>query len=75
MNFTARYPLGTVSAAMILAGVFSPLDLILIDTVNLAGYVLWSVWLTWLAIAVVRDSRTFVTLLTAPPAVLNPAVK
>jgi hypothetical protein len=50
--------LGTVSAAMILVGVFSPLDLALIDTVNFAGYVLWSVWLIWLAIAVLRSART-----------------
>lgn len=50
--------LGTVSAAMIFAGVFSPLDLAVIDTVNFAGYVLWSLWLIWLAIAVIRDVRT-----------------
>jgi Domain of unknown function (DUF4386) len=49
--------LGTVSAAMIVVGVLSPLDLALIDTVNFAGYVLWSVWLIWLAIAVLRDAE------------------
>jgi hypothetical protein len=49
--------LGTVSAAMIVVGVFSPLDLALIDTVNFAGYVLWSIWLIWLAVAVLRDGR------------------
>jgi hypothetical protein len=37
--------LGAVSAALILAGVLSPLDLPLIDLANFAGYVLWSVWL------------------------------
>ena len=50
--------LGTVSAIMIVLGVFSPLDLAVIDTVNFAGYVLWSVWLIWLAVAVLRDART-----------------
>jgi Domain of unknown function (DUF4386) len=50
--------LGTVSAGMIVVGVFSPLDLAVIDKVNFAGYVLWSVWLIWLAIAVVRGVRT-----------------
>ena len=50
--------LGTVSAAMIVLGVFSPLDLGLIDTVNFFGYVLWSVWLIWLAIGILRDARS-----------------
>jgi Domain of unknown function (DUF4386) len=50
--------LGTVSAIMIVLGVFSPLDLAIIDTVNFAGYVLWSIWLIWLAVAVIRDART-----------------
>jgi Domain of unknown function (DUF4386) len=49
--------LGTVSAVMIVVGVFSPLDLTVIDKVNFFGYVLWSVWLIWLAIAVLRGSR------------------
>lgn len=46
--------LGAVSAAMIAIGVLSPLDLGLIDTVNFAGYVLWSVWLIWFAVRLVR---------------------
>jgi hypothetical protein len=46
--------LGTVSAGMIVVGVFSPLDLAVIDTVNFFGYVLWSVWLIWLAVAVLK---------------------
>jgi len=37
--------LGAVSAALVLVGVLSPLDLPLVDTANFAGYVLWSVWL------------------------------
>ena len=38
-------------------GVFSPLDLGAIDTINFAGYVLWSAWLIWLAIRVIRGDR------------------
>ncbi|MEY2401425.1 MAG: hypothetical protein QOJ08_1536, partial [Ilumatobacteraceae bacterium] len=62
--------LGTVSAAMIVLGVFSPLDVGVIDTVNFFGYVLWSVWLIWLAIAVLRDARTPAVVPAARPAVL-----
>ncbi len=51
--------LGTVSAGMIVVGVFSPLDLAVVDKVNFGGYVLWSVWLIWLAVAVVKG-RGFV---------------
>ena len=36
---------GAVSAALILLGVASPLDLPLVDLANFAGYVLWSGWL------------------------------
>jgi hypothetical protein len=32
----------------------APLDLGAIDTVNFAGYVLWSVWLVWLAVVLLR---------------------
>jgi hypothetical protein len=62
--------LGTVSAAMIVLGVLSPLDIGLIDTVNFFGYVLWSVWLIWLAVAVLRDARTPAVVHGARPAVL-----
>jgi Domain of unknown function (DUF4386) len=37
--------LGTASAALVFVGVFSPLDLPVIDTANFFGYVLWSIWL------------------------------
>ncbi len=57
--------LGTVSATMILLGVLSPLDLAVIDTVNFAGYVLWSVWLLWLAIVVLRGPRNVAAVSTA----------
>ena len=36
---------GAASAVLILVGVLSPLDLPLVDTANLVGYVVWSVWL------------------------------
>ena len=50
--------LGAVSAALILLGVASPLDLPLVDLANLAGYVLWSGWLVIFAIVLlVRGSR------------------
>lgn len=67
--------LGTVSAAMIFLGVFSPLDLGLIDTVNFFGYVLWSGWLIWLAIGILRDARTSSTAPAVRPAVLQDALK
>ena len=37
--------LGVLSAALVLVGVLSPLDLAGVDAANFAGYVLWSVWL------------------------------
>ncbi len=70
--FTA---LGTISATMILLGVFSPLDLALIDTVNFAGYVLWSVWLIWLAIAMLRSAPDPEATPAARPVVVNAAVE
>lgn len=47
--------LGAVSAAMIFVGVVSPLDIGAIDTINFGGYVLWSIWLIWLAVALLRS--------------------
>ena len=67
--------LGTVSAIMILLGVLSPLDLAVIDTVNFAGYVLWSVWLIWLAVVVARSARSAAAAPVARSAVLDPALK
>jgi Domain of unknown function (DUF4386) len=50
--------LGAVSAALVLAGVLSPLGLPVIDTANFAGYVLWSIWLIALAVVIlVRERR------------------
>jgi len=50
--------LGALSAAMILVGVFSPLDIGAIDSINFGGYVLWSVWLIWFAVALLRGIRS-----------------
>ena len=47
--------LGAVSAAMIFVGVVSPLDIGVIDTINFGGYVLWSVWLIWFAVVLLRS--------------------
>ena len=63
--------LGTISAIMIVLGVFSPLDLALIDTVNFFGYVLWSIWLIWLAIAILRDAHNDAAVPARRSAVLN----
>ena len=43
-----------VAAVLILAGVFSPLDLPVVDLANFVGYVLWSVWLLIFAAVLVR---------------------
>jgi hypothetical protein len=58
-SFAGRWfvALGSVSAALVLAGVLSPLDLPFVDTANFAGYVLWSVWLIAFATVVVRRHR------------------
>jgi hypothetical protein len=50
--------LGFAAAALVLVGMFSPLDLPVVDTANFAGYVLWSVWLIAFAVLIfVHDRR------------------
>lgn len=49
--------LGGVSAALVLVGVLSPLDLPVVDTANFLGYVLWSVWLIAFAVAILLQER------------------
>jgi hypothetical protein len=49
--------LGAGSAALVLAGVLSPLGLPVIDTANFFGYVLWSVWLIVLAVMLLVHER------------------
>jgi len=53
--------LGAVSAALVLLGVLSPLELPVIDTANFAGYILWSVWLISLGVLILRHERRHVT--------------
>lgn len=59
--FTAT---GTLSAAMILAGVLVPLGVPGADLANFAGYVLWSLWLVALGVRLARRGGT-VALTTA----------
>ena len=62
--------LGAVSAALVVAGVLSPLGLPVIDTANFVGYVLWSVWLIAFGVVIlVRERRR-----TAAPAPSRTAV-
>jgi hypothetical protein len=49
--------LGAVSAALVLAGVLSPLGLPVVDAANFIGYVLWSVWLIAFAIVILAHER------------------
>jgi hypothetical protein len=50
--------LGFVSAALVLVGVLSPLNLPVVDTANFAGYVLWSLWLIAFGVVIlVRERR------------------
>jgi hypothetical protein len=57
--------LGTVSAALVLVGVLSPLGLPVIDTANFLGYVLWSVWLIVLAGVILVHERRRGTSMTS----------
>jgi len=59
-RFAGRWfvALGAASAALVLAGVLSPLDLPVVDTANFLGYVLWSIWLIAFGVVVlVRERR------------------
>ena len=50
--------LGLVSAALVFVGVFSPLELPVVDTANFFGYVLWSLWLVAFGVLIlVRERR------------------
>ena len=50
--------LGGVSAALVLAGVLSPLGVPVIDTANFLGYILWSLWLiAFGTVLLVRERR------------------
>jgi hypothetical protein len=59
-HFAGRWfrVLGVVSAALVLVGVLSPLNLPVVDTANFAGYVLWSIWLIAFGVVIlVRERR------------------
>jgi hypothetical protein len=49
--------LGAAAAALVLAGVLSPLDLPVVDTANFLGYVLWSLWLIAFGVVVLARER------------------
>ena len=49
--------LGGASAALVLVGVLSPLDLPAVDTANFFGYVLWSLWLIAFGIVILVRER------------------
>ena len=49
--------LGIASAALVFAGVFSPLDVAGVDAANFIGYVLWSVWLVAFGVVVLVHER------------------
>jgi hypothetical protein len=53
--------LGAASAAAILAGVLSPLDVPGVDAVNFAGYVGWSAWLLAFAAVLLAGARSRVS--------------
>ena len=64
--------LGALSAALVVAGVLSPLGLPVIDAANFIGYILWSLWLIAFAIViVVHEHRTSTAPLRPTPAVLT----
>ena len=58
-HYTGRWfaTLGAISAALVLAGVLSPLGLQVVDTANFVGYILWSIWLISFAIVIVRHEH------------------
>lgn len=48
---------GGVAAALVLAGVLSPLGLPVIDTANFLGYILWCLWLIAFGLVIVVHER------------------
>jgi hypothetical protein len=59
--------LGAASAALVLVGVLSPLNLPVIDTANFLGYVLWSIWLIAFGVVILVRGRRPATSPTASP--------
>jgi hypothetical protein len=58
-QYTGRWfqLLGMTSAALVLVGVISPLELPVIDAANFGGYILWSIWLIALGVAILRHRQ------------------
>jgi hypothetical protein len=52
--------LGLASAALVFVGVFSPLELPVVDTANFFGYVLWSLWLIAFGVVLLVRERSAV---------------
>jgi hypothetical protein len=63
--------LGAVAAALVVVGVFSPLELPVVDTANFAGYVLWSIWLIAFGVVILIHDRRATS--SAPVPVSVPA--
>ena len=59
---------GAAAAVLVLLGVLSPLDLPLVDTANLVGYVLWGLWLAAFAAVLLLRRRPATTVHGAPTA-------
>lgn len=49
--------LGATSAARVLVGVLSPLELPVVDTATFIGYIICSVWLISLGVGILRHER------------------
>ena len=58
--------LGVASAALVLAGVLSPLELPVVDTANFFGYVLWSLWLIAFGVVILLRERRVAAAPSAP---------
>jgi hypothetical protein len=63
--------LGAASAALILAGVLSPLGLPVIDAANFIGYVLWSIWLIAFGVVMLVHERRRTASAMSPSAVTS----
>ena len=51
---------GAVSAALVFVGVFSPLDLPVVDSANFIGYILYSLWLIAFGVVILVRERSAV---------------
>jgi hypothetical protein len=67
-NLAGRWfaTLGVASAALVLVGVLSPLDLPVVDTANFFGYVLWSLWLIAFGLVLLARERRSANVAATP---------